>query len=346
MLARFIDRIPLTAEDRVLLFFASPIQIVRQIAARAAETVVHEVDFAARERLRAERIQRLLIADRVFPDSPERFDHALIVSPKGRTYARALLWSAYQSLNPGGIVYMIGASAEGIKSLIADSATLFDHSRTVDYKQRQRLGAATKGRDDRAWPEAWGDLPGKIQQRSFETALGPVQVGTMPGIFSWQSLDAGTALLLEQTALHEAAQDACLLDLGCGNGIIGCALSHLAREVHLCDVNLLAVECAAYSASLSVADNIQIYPADVYAGIQTSNFDLIVSNPPFHKGFDTTADIARRIISGASEYLREGGQLILVANAFLPYEAAMEQYPGSVQILAQTSRFKVLAARL
>ncbi len=128
-------RVSLTAstfapDEQVLLFFAAPPRLVESIAGRVAQVVVHEVDFTARERLRAVsgETATLRIAEAVFPEDADRFDQAVIVSPKGRGFARALLWSAYRSLKPGGTVYMIGGNAEGIKSVVKDSAQFFGHS--------------------------------------------------------------------------------------------------------------------------------------------------------------------------------------------------------------------------
>ncbi len=122
------------------------------------------------------------------------------------------------------------------------------------------------------------------------------------------------------------------------------ALRPLAREVYLSDVNLLAVACAQVTAEFNDIPPAQVHAADVYSGLP-AEFDLIVSNPPFHEGFETSSAVIQRIIDGAPDHLRQGGQLILVANAFLPYEALMQARLADLRVLAQTNRFKVLAAR-
>ena len=57
---------------------------------------------------------------------------------------------------------------------------------------------------------------------------------------------------------------------------------------------------------------------------------------------DTSRETVQAIIADASDYLKPGGELILVANAFLPYEALIQQCLGGVRSLAENNRYKVL----
>ena len=164
----------------------------------------------------------------------------------------------------------------------------------------------------------------------------------MPGVFSWQALDDGTAFLLAQTEVQALAREADVLDMGCGTGVIGCALGKNAQSTHLVDVDLLAVQCARTSVMLNQVAHASVYPSDVYSDVTGGPFDLIISNPPFHQGFDVSRDVTARIIAGAPDHLKPGGHLVLVANAFLPYETEMQQHLKSVRVLAQDSRYKVL----
>ena len=108
------------------------------------------------------------------------------------------------------------------------------------------------------------------------------------------------------------------------------------------DSNLLAVQCARTSTEINHLENVSVSPSDVYSAIGETRFDLIISNPPFHQGFDTSREITQRIIAGASDALKPGGQLILVANGFLPYEALMQERLSGVRSLAEDTQFKVL----
>lgn len=340
---KLIERI--RPDDRVLLLSASDHNLVRALMSIAQHVTVYDVDYASLRSLKREAgaPRNLLVVDNPLVQPEAIYSKAIILSPKGREFARAQLWNAYQGLAETGELYVIGANEEGVRSVIADSGRLFTSVRTLAYKGRQRLGAAQKRSNYTAYPEEWGELPTRVQQRRLQTSVGDVMVGTLPGVFSWQALDAGTAFLLNQNMVREYAVNADILDVGCGTGVIGGALGQWARTVHMTDVNLLAVECARMTAQLNRLSDAHVYPSDVYADVPDTRFDLIISNPPFHKGFDVSKDTAAQIIIGAAECLKPSGRLVLVANAFLPYERLMEPCFAQVRTLAQDNRYKVLA---
>src|SRR5690606_2894530 len=73
-------------------------------------------------------------------------------------------------------------------------------------------------------------------------------------------------------------------------------------------------------------------------------YDLVIMNPPFHQGHATEPGLGQTMIKAASQALRGGGRLLLVANRGLPYEAALtEGFPEHGEI-CRNARFKVLWA--
>lgn len=344
---QFAGRMALDTRHRVLLFSAQYPALARDLTGRTGEVVVHDVDFRALRHMAraAGQIANLHIADSPFPGAENTFDVAVIISPKGRDFARGLLWSAYNCLAEGGMVYLIGANDAGIKSVIADAGALFASAHTLTYKAGHRIGSAAKVGAGAAYPTAWGEVPTQMLTRELDTPRGPLMIATMPGVFSWQALDDGTQFLLAQDALCSFAEGADILDVGCGTGVIGCALGRRAASAHLVDVNLLAAACARETIRLNNLPNARAYPSDVYSEVGEARFDLIVSNPPFHQGFAQTQDITRQMIAQAPDYLKPGGRLVIVANAFLPYETFMQQHLVEVHALAQNSRYKVLVGQ-
>ncbi|STM19411.1 ribosomal RNA small subunit methyltransferase C [Escherichia coli] len=71
---------------------------------------------------------------------------------------------------------------------------------------------------------------------------------------------------------------------------------------------------------------------------------MIISNPPFHDGMQTSLDAAQTLIRGAVRHLNSGGELRIVANAFLPYPDVLDETFGFHEVIAQTGRFKVYRA--
>mgnify|MGYP001132421053 CR=1 FL=1 len=74
-------------------------------------------------------------------------------------------------------------------------------------------------------------------------------------------------------------------------------------------------------------------------------YDLVVSNPPFHAGKAVDTAMAEAFFAQARALLAPGGRLLLVANRFLPYERHLRAHFRRVEAVAQSSSYKILAAR-
>jgi 16S rRNA (guanine1207-N2)-methyltransferase len=348
------DHVQFAAQERVLLYAPPDHYIVRDIAKRVNAVAVHETSYRAW--LAMQRVTGHLpnvydaeqFSDGIYPQPPMQVEKAIIISPKGRDYARGLLWSAYQVLVPGGHVLMIGGNNEGVKTVIKDAEALYGNSNLLAYKQRVRIATAQKTQPvAHHYPAAWGDDPTQVSTLDIEAPYGLLTLATLPGVFSWRKLDDGTRLLLQQQRLHDFAQGRSVLDVGCGNGVIGCVLGQVARSVLMVDDSKLACGCATLSAEYNNLHNAQIEPADVYSALENrddAQVDLIVSNPPFHQGFNVQTSVARRIITAAPQHLAPGGRLLLVANAFLPYEKLLREHFSQVTQLANDNKYVVLEA--
>ena len=344
-----LETVSFNESDQVLLFHAGSFSSAKRIAQQVAHLHVYDTDYAdlrdfqdALDRDSDGLVNKITVSDGVFVDEEAVFDKVVIINPKGRDFARALLWNGQQALKSGGSLYIAGATKAGIKSIIVDAKTLLGSCRTLAYKQRVRVGVSRVKQPVVDYPSEWGAIPTHIQLMPVDTPLRSLEVGTMPGVFSWKKLDAGTQFLLEQEAVAQAARDSDVLEVGCGTGVIGGALSHLAKSVLMTDVNLLAVGCTEVTIQQNQLADIHVTVGDVYSSVQEYKFDLIISNPPFHKGFDVHTNVAHRIIREAKQVLRPGGRLILVANAFLPYDVEMRNHFREVKRLAETHQFVVL----
>lgn len=166
------------------------------------------------------------------------------------------------------------------------------------------------------------------------------RVITLPGVFSHGEVDDGTKLLLSHVPL--LPKNARVLDFGCGCGIISTFLKlrQPDLDVHGSDISALAL--AASKATLKANAIQATLHLEGEIGMLPGKFAAIVSNPPFHVGQKVELSTARSLISGAKSKLEKGGRLILVANRFLPYRAAMEAVFGQARILAETPQFWVL----
>jgi 16S rRNA (guanine1207-N2)-methyltransferase len=280
------------------------------------------------------------------PAPETEFDKLIMLLPKGRKLARRWLLQAYAALAPGGEFYLAGANDEGIQAVLKDASELFGEAGILGYKKGNRAARMLKPTTPRPIPP-WASEPGIAPGSwyTFEAAVrGQVfKLHSLAGVFSYDQLDEGTALLLETLSIP---QQASVLDIGCGYGILGLYASRMgAANVDLLDNNLLAVACAQENIALNQAAGAQVLAGDLLAPVHDRQYDLVLSNPPFHTGKEVDYQVAHTLIAHAYQVLRTGGQLILVANRFIRYDRLMQQIFGHAILVQETGRFHVLAGQ-
>ena len=103
------------------------------------------------------------------------------------------------------------------------------------------------------------------------------------GVFARGRLDVGTAVLFREA--QPPTEPGTFLDLGCGYGVIACALAHVqpTAAVWAVDVNERALRlCADNASALGIIDRLHAaLPDDVPEDV---TFDQIWSNPPIRIG--------------------------------------------------------------
>jgi 16S rRNA (guanine1207-N2)-methyltransferase len=167
---------------------------------------------------------------------------------------------------------------------------------------------------------------------------------SLPGIFSYDRLDEGTALLLDALATRIPAGGR-VLDLGCGYGILGLVAAALgAGRADLVDLSLPAIAATTRNIAANDLPNAVAITGDGLGAVPGERYDLIVTNPPFHTGKVVDFDSARRFMRESAAALNPHGQILLVANAFLPYDAVLRERYRRVDQVVATPRFQVLRA--
>lgn len=270
---------------------------------------------------------------------PEPVDppHDLVAAwlPKGRAALDLLLAAAARVLEPEGRLVLCGPKRAGIKS--ARAAVVDRFGPVLDTRSGAHCQAILT-RLERLPPLD------EDEQRVEVEALGHrYAFATLPGVFSHGRLDEGTAFLLERLQLRDFER---ALDWGCGGGVIGAALQ-LARpeaRVRLVDSSAAAVEASRRTLAALELDADAVRPADGWRGVD-GDFDLIVTNPPFHQGVDTDRRATEGFLDGARDRLRKGGRLLVVANVFLPWSERLSRSFPRVDTLARDRRWQLLEAR-
>ncbi|EAA3679444.1 16S rRNA (guanine(1207)-N(2))-methyltransferase RsmC [Salmonella enterica] len=247
--------------------------------------------------------------------------------PKNKPEAQFQLMNIL-SLMPSGVdVFVVGENRSGVRSaeqMLADYAPL----NKVDSARRCGLYHGRLEKQPQFSLESWW----------AEYSIDGLTIKTLPGVFSRDGLDAGSQLLLSTLTPHTKGK---VLDVGCGAGVLSAALASHSPKVRLtlCDVSAPAVEASRATLAANGLDG-EVFASNVFSEVK-GRFDMIISNPPFHDGMQTSLDAAQTLIRGAVRHLNSGGELRIVANAFLPYPKILDETFGFHDVIAQTGRFKV-----
>lgn len=208
------------------------------------------------------------------------------------------------------------------------------------------------GRAEYGWKKARlfsATAPGKELTESpyptsVDSPLGPLRVDA--GVFSQQQLDIGARCFLEHLpeTLEPAAR---VVDLGCGNGVIGLAMLEKIPDAHVtfCDESWLALQSARHNVETCQPDaNAVFHHGDGLEGLEM-RFDCILLNPPFHDGHTVGDYVARRLFRQASKRLAEGGELRVIGNRHLGYHKVLGRLFVEVEVVGSNSKFVVLSCR-
>jgi 16S rRNA (guanine1207-N2)-methyltransferase len=273
---------------------------------------------------------------------PQRIDVLLVRVPKSLALLEDQLLRLAPALHADSVVVGTGM----VKEIHTSTLQLFERivgpTRTSLAEQKARLIFTTpdpeRSRPANPWPYRYA-LPDGIGPASGHTVVNHA------GVFCADRLDIGTRFFLGH--LPESRGTQRVVDLGCGNGVVGTAvaLANPQAEVLFVDESFQAVASAeaTYKAN-GVPGHAEFRVGDGLAGVAPGSVDVVLNNPPFHSHQATTDATAWRMFSGARRVLRPGGELWVVGNRHLGYHVKLRRLFGNSQVVAADRKFVVLKA--
>jgi len=166
-----------------------------------------------------------------------------------------------------------------------------------------------------------------------------------PGVFGWDKIDQGSELLLqsfsEAMKNQENKKEKTILDLGCGYGWLSLTIDKYGfKHITSTDNNAAALLCATKNATQMQT------PTEIVASncADTINhtFDIVLCNPPFHRGFQHHQDLTELFLKQTRNHLKPSGTAFFVVNSFIDIENTAKPFFKSVQTIKKDKSFKVL----
>lgn len=265
----------------------------------------------------------------------DTFDTVVLMAPKSRERLRMMLFLCASLLEVGGSLILV-APNRGAGGAMSELALFGEITRLGSKAHHKAAMIRTSRREP-------FNLDTFEATAEVSTPDGPLACSWFPGVFAAGRLDPGTALLME----HLPREGVHAMDLGTGCGVLAAFLARRGFNTCGFDADAFAVEATNRAMARSQL-GATIGWSTVIEGHGNTDpddlCDLIVSNPPFHEGLKTTTDPARALMREGRDYLSPDGQLMIVANGFLPYDRELREHYGQVKCLADDGRYKVWCA--
>jgi len=194
-----------------------------------------------------------------------------------------------------------------------------------------------------------------IQQSPFPTVWSlhdktlncDFSISNHANVYSREKLDIGARYFIENLPI--AKENSKVIDLGCGNGVIG--LSILAQQptaqIQFFDESHMAIISAETNIKTNLPNLISqctFQMNDCLTDVESNSVDLVLCNPPFHQQNATTDHIAWQMFKDSYRVLKKGGELRIIGNRQLAYHIKLKRIFGNEKLIASNDKFVTQSA--
>ncbi|HKS34988.1 MAG TPA: 23S rRNA (guanine(1835)-N(2))-methyltransferase RlmG [Enterobacteriaceae bacterium] len=174
----------------------------------------------------------------------------------------------------------------------------------------------------------------------------PWTIHNHANVFSRNGLDIGARFFIEHLPSNLEGE---IVDLGCGNGVVGLTLLERNPEasVVFVDESPMAVASSRLNVETNMpeaVDRCEFMINNALSGVEPFRFDAVLCNPPFHQQHALTDSVAWEMFHHARRCLKINGELVIVANRHLDYFHKLKKIFGNCTTVATNSKFVVLKA--
>lgn len=265
--------------------------------------------------------------------SETKHDLVVIAFPKSKAELSYTLAMINPLLTEDATILLIGDNKSGIKSCQKLTSSSLDYCNKIDSARHCSL--------------YFGQFNNQYHEFNFDSwfkdyqiTIGDISltITSLPGVFSQNSLDVGTRVLLNNLPNNLSDK---ILDFGCGAGVISCFIGKKFPKTHLSllDVNALALSSAERTLAINGLTG-KVFSSDSLSNV-TEKYQHIVSNPPFHQGIKTNYQATETFLQNIKKFIKPKGSITIVANSFLRYQEIMDKAINSSKILVKEQGFTV-----
>ncbi|NOQ64503.1 MAG: methyltransferase [Methyloprofundus sp.] len=267
----------------------------------------------------------------------EKFDFILIKAPKTLAFLEDILLRLQSLLKPDTQVIMAGMVKNMSPAVWQTLERLVGKTTPSKAVKKARLIYASPDTN-----RSIADNPYPVVYPLENTQY---QICNHANVFSRQRLDIGTRFFLEHLPQDNKYQQ--VVDLGCGNGLVGLifAAQNPQAKIDFIDESFMALASAEQNfKQLASEHRARFIAADALSDFSADSVDLILCNPPFHQQNTIGSHIAMRMFKQAKQVLRTGGELWVIGNRHLGYQASLKKYFAKVELVASNAKFIVIKA--
>lgn len=268
------------------------------------------------------------------------FDVVYLRVPKSKALLNYLIIETMKLLKPNGRLIAVGFNDEGIKNTFKKIEKAFGELVEQELLGKglriAEFGLVNPKRDeieDRQYTEI-KNIPNELS----------LSLSSKAGIYGAEKIDQGSLFLCETVLQHyqDIPADK-ILDIGCGNGFISLVLAQHFKnsEFIATDNNITAMAICENNFQQNCVNGAVILD-DCASTLASKEFNLIVSNPPFHQGFDTSENLTIRFLEATERLLARKGEAWFVMNRFLKVEALAKKTKLKLDLMSENNHFKIL----
>ncbi|UHQ55887.1 MULTISPECIES: class I SAM-dependent methyltransferase [unclassified Microbulbifer] len=279
------------------------------------------------------RCNRSFFSDFHFTEAGRHYRRVVFPVSKEKAVVHHIINCVPRILGEGGELVLLGGKQSGIKTYATKAAARLGCGKNLDKHGQEYTSTLVLHHDggelldDQDYPRL----------RQLDSLAG---LYSKPGLFGWNKIDRGSALLAAQFLTHLPGPGANIVDLGCGYGYLSCQLAKLG-EFHFTATDnnaaaLVACERNFHEAGIAGV----VTPSDAGRDLQSGFADLVICNPPFHQGFQVEGDLTGRFLENAARLLKSDGMALFVVNEFIPLQKKATAYFSGITPLEHRDGFR------